>query len=67
MGTLNIGRCFPHEARAGPDPESLMARSEEPLGKPKGSRGTPLALGPGSASRCLHTTLGKSDMSGNAA
>lgn len=59
MATLNIGGCFPHEARAGPDPESSMARSEEPSGKPKGSRETPLALGPGSASRCLHITLGK--------
>lgn len=56
MGTLNIGRCFPHEATAGPDPESIAARSEEPAGKPEGSRETRLALSPGSVSRCPHTT-----------
>lgn len=48
VGTLNIGRCFPREATAGPDPESITGGSGQPEGKPKGSRETLLALGPGS-------------------
>ena len=40
MGTLNIGRCFPREATAGPDPESITGGSGQPAGKPKGSRET---------------------------
>ena len=46
MGTLNIGRCFPREATAGPDPERITGGSGPPASKPKGSRETLLALGP---------------------
>lgn len=68
LGTLNIGRCFPREATAGPDPENIIGRSGQAVaGKPKGSRETLLALSPRSTSLCLHDTLGKSEVSGSAA
>lgn len=35
MGTLNIGRCFPREVTAGPDPESIPGGSGQPAGKPR--------------------------------
>lgn len=47
MGTLNIGRCFPCEATAGPDPESITGGSGQLAGKPR-EAGKPAGLGPGS-------------------
>lgn len=47
MGTLNIGRCFPREATAGPDPESITGGSGQLVGKPR-EAGKPAGLGPGS-------------------
>lgn len=67
MGTLNIGRCFPREATAGPDPENITEGSGQPASEPEGSRETLLALGPGPTSLCLHAALGKPGVSGNAA
>lgn len=44
VGTLNIGRCFPREATAGPDPEGITGGSGQPAGKPR-EAGKPAGFG----------------------
>lgn len=60
---LNIGRCFPREAAAGPDPEGISREEWVAHGETRGKQIDTRALSSSSMLLCLQATSGKAERS----